>query len=182
MNKIFDKGKKILFSQQSSVLSAASIIMLMVVASRVLGLVRQRTLAHFFTANDLSLFFAAFRLPDLIFEVLVFLALAVLIGFFASNLYGFIAPGFSGEHREIIVTLTRILFAAQGFFVLSYVLTAVLESSRRFLIPAVAPLFYNLGIIISTIIFAPKLGLMAPTLGVVVGAAMHFFIQFPLAF
>src|SRR3990170_8122737 len=72
VNKIFDKGKKILFSQQSSVLSAASIIMLMVVASRVLGLVRQRTLAHFFTANDLSLFFAAFRLPDLIFEVLVF--------------------------------------------------------------------------------------------------------------
>lgn len=219
VSKIFDKGKKILFSQQSSVLSAATIIMLMVIASRVLGLVRQRTLAHFFTANDLSLFFAAFRLPDLIFEVLVFgtfasafipvftkalkkgekdawdiatsvtnigflvfLTLAVLIGFFASGLYGFIAPGFSGEHREIIVSLTRILFAAQGFFVLSYVLTAVLESSRRFLVPALAPLFYNLGIIISTIVLAPTLGLMAPTLGVVIGASLHFLVQLPLAY
>lgn len=193
--------------------------MLMVVASRVLGLVRQRTLAHFFTPSDLSLFFAAFRLPDLIFEVLVFgtfasafipvftkafkkgekeawqiagtvtnigllvfLVLAILVGFFASHLYGVLAPGFSGDHREIIVTLTRILFAAQGFFVLSYILTAVLESSRRFLIPAIAPLFYNIGIIIATFAFAPKLGLMAPTLGVVIGASLHFLIQIPLAY
>lgn len=218
-SKIFDKGKKILFSQQSSVLSAASIIMLMVVASRVLGLIRQRTLAHFFAPSELSLFFAAFRLPDLIFEVLVFgtfasafipvfakalkkgerdaweiaaavtnigflvfIGLAVLIGLSAGRLYGILVPGFSGEGREVIVSLTRILFAAQGFFVLSYVLTAVLESSRRFLIPAIAPLFYNLGIIVSTIILAPKLGLMAPTLGVVVGAALHFLVQLPLAY
>src|SRR3990167_7709790 len=72
VNKIFDKGKRILFSQQSSVLSAATIIMFMIVVSRVLGLIRQRTLAHFFMPDELSLFFAAFRLPDLVFEVLVF--------------------------------------------------------------------------------------------------------------
>ena len=59
-------------SPQSSVLSAATIIMIMIIASRALGLVRQRTLAHFFAPNELSLFFAAFRLPDLVFEVLVF--------------------------------------------------------------------------------------------------------------
>src|SRR3990170_6458546 len=72
MQEIFKKGKKFFLSPQSSVLSAATIIMLMVVASRVLGLVRQRVLAHFFTPDELSLFFAAFRLPDLVFEVLVF--------------------------------------------------------------------------------------------------------------
>src|SRR3989338_7913121 len=70
--KIIASGKKILADPQDSVLSAATIIMLMVVASRVLGLVRQRILAHFFVAEELSLFFAAFRLPDLVFEVLVF--------------------------------------------------------------------------------------------------------------
>ncbi|MCL4382878.1 murein biosynthesis integral membrane protein MurJ [Patescibacteria group bacterium] len=219
VNKFLDKGRKLLFSQQSSVLSAASIIMMMVVASRVLGLVRQRTLAHFFVPSDLSLFFAAFRLPDLIFEVLVFgtfasafipvftkalkkgekdawdiaasitnigfllfLVVAILVGVFAGHFYGILAPGYSDEGRETIVTLTRILFAAQGFFVLSYVLTAVLESSRRFLIPAIAPLFYNLGIILATFFLAPSMGLMAPTLGVVIGAALHFLIQFPLAY
>src|SRR3990167_6462073 len=72
MNKIIKKGKQIFFSPQSSVISAATTIMLMIVASRILGLVRQRVLAHFFVPEDLSLFFAAFRLPDLIFEVLVF--------------------------------------------------------------------------------------------------------------
>src|SRR3970040_1140858 len=72
MKKIIDRGKKLLFAPQESVLSAATIIMVMVVASRVLGLVRQRTLAHFFAPDELSLFFAAFRLPDLVFEVLVF--------------------------------------------------------------------------------------------------------------
>src|SRR3989344_4807881 len=70
--KIINKGKKILSGPQDSVLSAATIIMLMVVASRILGLVRQRVLAHYFVPDELSLFFAAFRLPDLVFEVLVF--------------------------------------------------------------------------------------------------------------
>jgi len=59
-------------NQQHSVQSAASLIMVMIVMSRLLGLVRQRVLAHFFVPQDLSLFFAAFRLPDTIFEVLVF--------------------------------------------------------------------------------------------------------------
>jgi len=219
VQKIIDKGRKLLFSPQSSVLSAATIIMLMVVASRILGLIRQRTLAHFFTPDELSLFFAAFRLPDLVFEVLVFgtfsaafipvftkalkkgrreawqvagtvtnigiiafAALAAGIIVFSNQLYGVLAPGFSFEHRTLIVTLARILFLAQGFFVVSYVLTAVLESSRRFLLPAIAPLFYNIGIIAGTFFLAPTLGLLAPAFGVVIGAFCHFLIQLPLAF
>src|SRR3990172_3739640 len=72
VNKILDRGKKLLTGPQDSVLSAATLIMIMVVASRVLGLVRQRVLAHFFTPSELSLFFAVFRITDLIFEILVF--------------------------------------------------------------------------------------------------------------
>jgi len=70
--KIIEKGRKIILEPQGSVLSAATTIMFMIVASRVLGVVRQRILANFFIPSDLSLFFAAFRLPDVIFEVLVF--------------------------------------------------------------------------------------------------------------
>ncbi|MEK7550606.1 MAG: murein biosynthesis integral membrane protein MurJ [Patescibacteria group bacterium] len=210
--------KNLFNSQQKTVLSAATIIMFMVVASRILGLVRQRVLASFFTPDELSLFFAAFRLPDLVFEVLVFgtfsaafipvftglikknkneawkvattvvnigflvfLILAGFLIFFSSHLYGVLAPGFTNGQQVTIVRLTRILFAAQGFFVISYVLTAVLESSRRFLIPAVAPLFYNLGIIFGTLIFAPKFHLMAPVIGVIVGSALHLLIQLPLS-
>src|SRR3989344_4043160 len=216
--KIIDQGKKILTDPQDSVLSAATIIMFMVVASRILGLVRQRVLAHYFVAEDLSLFFAAFRLPDLVFEVLVFgtfssafipvftrslkegnhkawetagimvnlgLILFVIfsgiLGLHAEFIYGILAPGYRVQDRDVIVELARILFAAQGFFVVSYVLTGVLESLRRFLVPALAPLFYNAGIILGTYFLAPKYGLTAPAIGVVIGAFAHFLIQLPLA-
>lgn len=218
MEKFFNKSKNLIFSAQSSVLSAATVIMLMVVASRILGLIRQRTLAHFFAPEELSLFFAAFRLPDLVFEVLVFgtfsaafipvftkvlkrsqkdawrvastvtnvgillfIVFAAPIVFFSNYLYGILAPGFTPKEQEVIVDIARVLFAAQGFFVVSYVVTAVLESSRRFLIPAIAPLFYNLGIILGTVFLSPKLGLLGPTIGVVVGAAAHLLVQLPLA-
>lgn len=190
----------------------------MVVASRALGLIRQRTLAHFFAPSELSLFFAAFRLPDLIFEVLVFgtfssafipvftkalkkdnsdaweiagnvanISLlifglfAVVAGIFADRLYALFAPGFGPTEQVQIVKIARILFVAQGFFVISYVLTGVLESLRRFLIPALAPLFYNLGIILGTFILSPRINLLAPAIGVFVGAFFHFLIQLPLA-
>lgn len=218
VGKLISKGKKFLTSPQTSVLSAATIIMLMVVASRVLGLIRQRTLANFFTPDELSLFFAAFRLPDLVFEVLVFgtfssafipvftksfrkgkkeaweiasivvnlgliifISFALLVGFGAEGLYKLFAPGFTQMQRTQIVFLARILFVAQVFFVISYVLTSVLESLRRFLIPALAPLFYNLGIILGILFLAPKIGLLAPVVGVLVGAFFHFIIQLPLA-
>src|SRR3989344_4092723 len=207
LGKIIEKGKKILLEPQGNVLSAATVIMVMIIASRLLGLVRQRTLAHFFAPDELSLFFAAFRLPDLIFEVLVFgtfssafipvfsrtlkkgngaawevattvlnlgliifAIVAILVSVFADKIYFLVAPGFGGTEREVIVPIARILFAAQGLFIISYVLTGVLESLRHFLIPALAPLFYNLGIIIGTLVLSSKYHLMGPTLGVVFGA------------
>ena len=218
MKNLVEKGRRIFNSQQNTVLSAATLIMIMIVASRILGLIRQRVLANFFTPGDLSLFFAAFRLPDAIFEVLVFgtfssafipvfaralkdgkrraweiagrvvtvgllifASLAVVLALFAPQIYSFIAPGFNDEQTIKIANLARILFLAQGFFVISYVLTGVLESLRRFLVPALAPLFYNLGIIIGVILLTPYFGLMAPAIGVVIGALAHFAIQYPLS-
>ncbi|KKR57021.1 MAG: Virulence factor MviN, partial [Candidatus Woesebacteria bacterium GW2011_GWC2_40_30] len=72
MENLIAKGKKIINSQQNSVLSAATLIMIMIAFSMILGLVRQRVLASYFTPDSLSLFFAAFRLPDAIFQILVF--------------------------------------------------------------------------------------------------------------
>jgi len=210
--------RQLLNSQQTTVLSAASLIMVMIIASRVLGLIRQRILAYYFVPGDLSLFFAAFRLPDTIFEVLVFgtfssafipifskalktgnkraweiagrvvtigllafAILAIILAIWAPQIYSVIAPGFGDGETARIASLARILFAAQGFFVVSYVLTGVLESLRRFLVPALAPIFYNLGIILGTVFLAPKIGLMAPAVGVVIGAAAHFLVQYPLS-
>lgn len=218
MENIIAKGKKIINSQQNTVLSAATLIMAMISISMVLGLIRQRVLASYFAPESLSLFFAAFRLPDSIFQVLVFgtfssafipvftktlkegeakawnlagkivsiglglFALAVfVVGFFAPQIYAVISPGYGPEGNREIASMARILFAAQGFFVVSYVLTGVLESLRRFMVPALAPIFYNLGIIIGTVLLTPQFGLKAPVIGVVIGAFAHFIIQYPLS-
>lgn len=218
VRSILERGKKIIGSQQTSLISAASVIMMAIITSRILGLVRQRVLAHFFSASDLSLFFAAFRLPDVIFEVLVFgtfssafipvftkaiskspkkawdlagrvlsiglsffVLVAFIFGFFAKNVYHVISPGFDEAEIIRIASLARILFAAQGIFVASYVLTGVLESLRRFLVPALAPIFYNLGIILGVLLLPREFGLYAPVIGVVMGAVGHFLIQYPLS-
>jgi putative peptidoglycan lipid II flippase len=110
-----------------------------------------------------------------------FIILAAIVILFAHPLYRLITPGFNFSDQAKIADLARILFVAQGFFVISYVLTAVLESSKRFFVPALAPLFYNLGIILSTIFLSQEVGLYAPVIGVVIGSALHFLIQLPLA-
>jgi len=215
---MFTKFKKLVLDSQDSIISAAFVIMAMSVAARVLGLIRQRVLLQYFVPDDMSLFFAAFKLPDLIFEVLTFGALssafipvfskiyakdkstawktasrivnvglvvfgvfALVFALFTNELYTIIAPGYDTAQVNQIASMARILFAAQGLFLVSYVLTGVLESLKRFLIPAIAPIFYNIGIILGTILLVPRFGLLAPVIGVVIGAAAHLLIQLPFA-
>lgn len=219
VRNFFQGGKDLFYSKQANILSAATIVMLAILASRVLGLVRNRTFVHFFPPETLDSFLAAFQLPDLILEVLIigamssafvpvfssylsrekekeawflagitlniilvfFLFFSALIFVFAHPIYTAVARGFTPEQVNETVLFARVLLVAQMFFAASYLLTAVLESNQRFLAPAVAPLFYNLGIIFSTIILAPKVGLLAPVFGAVFGAFLHFMVQVPLA-
>lgn len=218
MKKLFTRSRQLLLEPQATVLSAAMVIMFMIVVAQILGLVRQRISLHYFTSNEYSLFLAAFRLPDLVFEVfalgafsaafipvftklfnqnqseawetasrivnigvIFFVTVAIIFGIAAPSFYQFVTPGYDPESQVKIAALARILFAAQGLFVISYVLTGVLESLRHFFITALAPVLYNLGIIIATILFSNQLGLYAPALGVVLGALLHLSIQLPLA-
>lgn len=217
VKRFFENSKALFYSKQTNILSAAVIIMVMVGASRILGLLRYRTFVHFFPPARLDTFLAAFQLSDLIFEILImgamssafvpvfssFLArdknrdawyiaaatlnllllgyviFAVLIFIFAQPIYLLVAQGYSSQQIAEIASYTRMFLLAQMFFVASYLFTAILESNQRFLASATAPLFYNIGIIITTIILAPEVGLLAPVIGVVVGASLHFLIQLP---
>ena len=64
--------KRLLHKESKTIFSAASILVVAGLASRLLGLVRDRLLAGRFGAGDeLDIYFAAFRLPDLIFNILI---------------------------------------------------------------------------------------------------------------
>lgn len=67
----------ILSQRQTSILSGAVIIMATVIATKFLGLIRDRLLAHSFTPDSVAIFFAAFRIPDLIFQLFIFGTLSV---------------------------------------------------------------------------------------------------------
>ena len=72
----FAMWRRLLTQKQNGILVAAIIIGVMMALSRVLGLVRNRVLAHFFEVETLAAYFAAFRLPEVAFEVLIFGALS----------------------------------------------------------------------------------------------------------
>ena len=209
-----------LFSKkQQTIGSAAFILISMVFTSRVLGLVRDRLLNARFTPDELGVYFAAFRLPNLIFELLVMgaltsafipvftkyvtqqnekegfdvaatlinmsiavmIVLAIPLLLFANQLSHFLAPGFSPEQIARMATYTRfmILFQVLPLLVGNF-FTGILQSYNMFLIPALAPVVYNLGIIIGVVVLTPMVGLMAPVYGVGIGAGLFMLIQIPL--
>ena len=205
--------------KQADIFSAAIILAVATFASAVLGLVRDRTLACLFSSSEIGVYFAAFRLPDTLFEILIlgslsaafiptfvdyisrrkekeawevtsatmtltllfFLSLAVLISVFSYPLSRLLAPGFDPGETALMAKMTRILLITQGFFVPSLILTGVLKSFQRFLIPAIAPLFYNIGIVAGALLLGARWGILAPTWGAVIGAAIYFAAHLPLA-
>jgi len=70
-------GTTFLTKKQTTILSAASIIMITTFLSALLGFVRDRLLATFFGASDeLGIFFLADRVPSTIFNIIVIGALS----------------------------------------------------------------------------------------------------------
>ncbi len=92
----------------------------------------------------------------------------------APVLISFIAPGFSEAEREMTVTLTRIMLLSPILFGLSGIFSTVVQSFGRFFAYALAPILYNVGIIIGIGALAPRFGLPGLAAGVVLGAFLHF--------
>ncbi len=69
---IVKKGINAFASRQTNIFTAASFIILTTVFSQILGILKYRLLVSLFGASsDLGVFFAAFRIPDFIFQVVV---------------------------------------------------------------------------------------------------------------
>lgn len=216
MERLLHNTKKLIYQRQHDILSSAIILSIMIIISRVFGLVRYRTFATFFTKEELDIFFAAFRLPDLIFEILITGALSsafipiyikykkdkqelytnissiinlvftslfviiLVIIVFADPIVRFMTPGFTDAQIDYVVYLSRILIVGQlPFLVMGNMLSGISQANQTFVISAIAPIVYNIGIIGGTIILAPYLWLFGPVIGVVFGAFLFFLVQIP---
>jgi putative peptidoglycan lipid II flippase len=224
--------KRLFNKEINSITVAAILVALSSLLSRLLGVYRDRILAGQFGAGEiLDSYYAAFRVPDLIFNLLVLGALSAgLIPVFtclikdfkgtALNLFGlenneawrlinnvlnlmlvslavlslfgiifaeplikyFIAPGFSPELQDKTVILSRIMFLSPILLGISSLFSGVLQSFKRFFVYSLAPIMYNIGIIIGALFFVPAFGIYGLAWGVVLGAMLHMIIQMPTVF
>jgi putative peptidoglycan lipid II flippase len=110
--------------------------------------------------------------------LIVLTVLAVLAGLAAPWLVRTIlAPGFSPEQQELTVSLMRWMLVSTVVFGVSGIVMGVLNSFQHFLLPALAPLIYNLSIIAAALFLAPSLGVYALVIGVVAGSLLHLDVQ-----
>lgn len=80
------------------------------------------------------------------------------------------------EEFALCVHICRILLPAQLFFYVGGVASAVLQTRRMFLIPAIGPLFYSGGIIVGGLLFSHQLGISALAYGGVTGCFLGIFL------
>jgi putative peptidoglycan lipid II flippase len=186
--------------------------------SRVLGWLRLVVISTAFGATaELDAYFAAFRIPDAIFQLVaagalgsalipvlsgllaneedarawrvvstvanlmlvVLLVLAVVVAIAAPILIPLITPGFDDVQNELTVRLSRIMLLSPILLALGAVATSALNARGRFASSAVAPIVYNLAVILGAIFLAPFMGVEGLAIAVVIGSLGHLLVQLP---
>jgi len=183
------------------------------------GLLRNVIIARQFgIGTDLDAYFAAFKLPDLLFTIVAGGALAtafipVFADFLTANdregawrlasaitnlvvivvsllavvaaviapwlVNTVIAPGFTLPQQAETASVMRLVLVSTVLFGISAVQSSVLHGFRHFLLPALAPVVYPLGITAGAIWLAPTWGVRGLAMGAVIGAALHLVVKIP---
>lgn len=196
---------------------AAYILALFAFGSQLLAIVRDRLFAHTFGAGlELDLYYAAFRIPDLLFVLfasvlsiyvllpfvnrqtefggakegasvlsqvfslflLVYVAVAGVLAAAAPWYVPLLFPGFA-ESTATLIHLQQILLLQPLLLGLSSLCGVITQMNHRFILYALSPLLYNIGIILGVVLFYPLLGLYGLVVGVVLGALGHVVVQIP---
>ena len=208
--------KKLWSTETNGLTAAALIIGLASIASRLVGVLRDRSLASVFGAgNTLDAYYAAFRVPDFLYNLIILGALSAgfipvfaeyletrdkkeawrlaeqvlsvvgatmalacaLLALVAPIIVPLTIPGFDADKTATTVQLSRVMFLSPFFLGLSAVMGGILQTTRRFLAFAIAPVVYNLSIIFGIYFLVPHFGIEGLSWGVVIGAFLHLVVQ-----
>src|SRR5579859_1630989 len=85
-------------------------------------------------------------------------------------------------HPDLIMqtaNLMRILLFSLLLFSVSGLCMGILQTNQNFLLPAMAPILYDVGNLFGTLVLARFFGIYGVAIGAVAGAAMHLGIQLP---
>jgi putative peptidoglycan lipid II flippase len=132
------------------------------------------------------------RIANLVF--LVTGGIAVLLAILAGPLvHRVVTPGFSLEQQQLVTDIMRLDLIATVIFSLAGLVIAGLQANQHFLLPAIAPSMYDLGMLFGVIILAPKtgyqvgpfilpaygMGVYGLVYGTIIGAILFLVIQMP---
>ncbi len=208
--------------------SATVVVMLFFVLSRVAGLAREQVIAALFgTGPLLDAYLAAFRIPDLLFQLvaggalgsafiptfsalwnsdadsqenggasqreawllfsrvlnwvtLLLVMLAALAAIFALPLVqSTVGRGFDPVQQQLTADLMRWMLLSTVVFGASGLIMGALNAAQHFLLPAAAPVLYNVAIILGALFLVPRYGAYGLVIGVVAGAVAHLLVQVP---
>jgi putative peptidoglycan lipid II flippase len=88
-----------------------------------------------------------------------------------------VVPGFDAAQRDEYTRLLRLMLVSPILFAISSALGELLVARQRFLAYGVAPLLYNLGIVLGALLLAPSMGIEGVAIGTIVGALLHLAIR-----
>ncbi len=202
--------------RRTSLASAAGILMVSFVLSRLLGLLRLSIQARVLggSGHDATAFTNAIAIPDTVFTivsggalgssfipvfagllekgdegrawrvasgvmngVLIVLATTIVVAEFAAP---WIVTALNGSADALTITLTRIMLLQPLFLAVSGILMGLYNSYHRFLLPAVAPLVYNLANIGGLLLVRPIHHTVALAgWGVTIGALLQVVVMLP---
>ena len=205
---------RILHSKTQAISLVALILGVSNFFSYLLGALRDNLLANYLPNHLADVYWAAFRVPDFIYGILItggitaaflpifstyfhnnqdtakrlfkevftifFIALiflAIVFFLLAPLLVNLTVPGFSAHQKAQTIVLMRIMFLSPVILGLSAIFSAVLQCQNLFYPFAIAPIFYNIGILTGILFLYPAFGLPGLAVGVILGALMHLFIQ-----
>lgn len=90
-----------------------------------------------------------------------------------------VTPGFPLEQQLLVANLMRLNLIATLIFSISGLVMGGLQANQHFLLPALAPTFYNIGQILGVMVLGKVLGIYGLACGVILGAVLHLGIQIP---
>ena len=124
----------------------------------------------------------AYRLTNTVAN-LIFLLMAAIAGLsalFARPIVDtLLVPEFAPQAQALTAHMLRIMLITPVIYSVSGLMMGFLNAHQRFLLPALAPLLRNLGIILGAVMLSPSMGVFGLAWGTVIGAALHFLIQIP---
>lgn len=145
-------------------------------AAGALGVAFMPILAEHMHRNDKK---GVWDLADSLLNLLAMImaVVGVIIIVFAEPLLHYIvAPNLTPEQLHNAATIMRLIAFNPLIFTVSGILTSVQQTYGRFFFYALAPIFYNISIIVSIYVFKDNVGLIGIGVGALIGAVLQLII------